>query len=207
MANKTNKTETTDIVEKPKRGRPRLSDEEKKQRAVMRANGELESFKRPDCTVQTDKGDNSKYLRHALATMGMPPIDISDARQVEERIQWYFVHCAEDDMKPTVNGLCNALGIHRDTLISWRSGEYRADTHQAIAVKAHRVLEELLECYMQNGKINPVSGIFLAKNLFGGYSDKQELVLTPNQSQLSSADPATIEAKYAELPDVDGEDE
>lgn len=201
------KTNNTDIVEQPKRGRPRLSDEEKKQRALMRKNGELESFKRPDCTVQTDKGDNSKYLRHALATMGMPPIDIANAKQVEERINWYFVHCAEDDMKPSVNGLCNALGIHRDTLHTWRTGEYRSDSHQAVVLRAYRLLEELWEDYMQNGKINPVSGIFLAKNMFVGYSDKQEVVLTPNQSQLSSVDVETIEAKYAELPDVDGEDE
>ena len=53
--------------------------------------------------------------------------------------------------------------------------------------------------YMQNGKINPVSAIFLAKNNFG-YADKQEYVLTPNQQQ-ETIDPATIEAKYAELPE------
>ena len=192
---------------KPKRGRPRLSDEEKRERALARKNGELESFKRPDRQVQADPGDNSRFLRHALATMGMPPIDISDPKQVEERINWYFVHCVENDMKPAVLGLCNALGINKDTLLSWRNGEFRANTHQAIAVRAHRVLEELWEYYMENGKINPVSGIFLAKNLFGGYSDKQELVLTPNQSKLSDVDPATIEAKYAELPDFGGEDD
>jgi hypothetical protein len=199
------KTTTTEIVEEPKRGRgrPRLSPEEKKERAVMRANGELPSVERPDRTIQAEPGDNAKYLRHALKTMGLPPIDISDAKQVEDRINWYFVHCAEDDMKPTVNGMCNALGIHRDTILTWRKGEYRADSHQAIIVRAHRVLEELWEDYMQNGKINPVSGIFLGKNLFGGYSDKQEVVLTPNTPGLSSADVATIEAKYAELPDVE----
>ena len=40
-------------------------------------------------------------------------------------------------------------------------------------------MEILWENYMQNGKINPVSGIFLGKNNFG-YQDKQEMVLTPN---------------------------
>ena len=40
-------------------------------------------------------------------------------------------------------------------------------------------MELLWENYMQNGKINPVSGIFLGKNNFG-YQDKQEMVLTPN---------------------------
>ena len=32
---------------------------------------------------------------------------------------------------------------------------------------------------MLNGKINPVSGIFLGKNNFE-YADKQEVVVTPN---------------------------
>ena len=194
---------TTEIIEEPKRGRgrPPLSAEEKKERKLMRQNGELPV--REDHKVNTEPGDNSRYLRHALATMGLPPIDISDPKQVEDRINWYFVHCAEDDMKPSVNGMCNALGIHRDTILTWRKGEYRADSHQAIIVRAHRLLEELWEDYMQNGKINPVSGIFLGKNMFGGYSDKQEVVLTPNTPGLSEADVATIEAKYAELPDVE----
>lgn len=192
----------TEIVEQKRgRGRPRLSEEEKRERKLMRQNGELPI--REDHRDNVNPGDNSRYLRHALKTMGMPPIDISDPKQVEERINWYFIHCADDDMKPTVNGMCNALGIHRDSLLAWRKGEYRADSHQAIIVRAHRVLEELWEDYMQNGKINPVSGIFLGKNLFGGYADKQEVVLTPNTPQLSDADVATLEAKYAELPDVE----
>lgn len=191
-------------IQKPSRGRPRLSDEEKRERKLMRQNGELPI--REDHRLKVAPGDNKQYLRHALATMGMPPIDISDPKQVEERIQWYFCHCAEDDMKPSVMGLCNALGVTRDTLISWRTGRYRADSHQAIAARAHAVLEELMETYMQNGKINPVSGIFLMKNNYG-YSDKQEYVLTPNTSGLPDVDTATIEAKYAELPDVDGDSE
>jgi hypothetical protein len=52
---------------------------------------------------------------------------------------------------------------------------------------------------MQNGKINPVSGIFLGKNNFG-YQDKQEYVLTPS-SGVEAVDAKTIEAKYAELPE------
>lgn len=188
---------------KPKRGRPPLTKEEKKERAIKRANGELPI--REDHQLKTDPGDNSRFLRHALVTMGMPPIDISDVTQVEERINWYFHHCIDNDMKPTVTGLCNSLGITRDTLIAWRTGKFRSDTHQATAAKAHLLLEELMEDYMQNGKINPVSGIFLMKNLYANFSDKQEVVLTPNTQTLSDADVATIEAKYAELPDVDGE--
>ena len=182
------------------RGRPALTEEEKRERALARKNGELAPGKSKFGEEYVQVGDNSKYLRHALATLNMPPIDIADAKQVSERLWWYFDHCAENDMKPTVNGMCNSLGIHRDTLHTWRTGEYRADSHQAIIMKAYRVLEELWEDYMLNGKINPVSGIFLSKNLFYGYADKQEFVLTPNNG-ISEADAATIAAKYDELPE------
>lgn len=192
---------------KPKLGRPRLSEEEKKRRAEMRKTGELpvQRRNRPDLQKfgeeYIEPGDNSKYIRHALATLNLPPIDIADPRQVEDRIDWYFHHCADNEMKPTVTGFCNALGVHKDTIRSWHVGEFRAGTHQDIIRRAYRVLEELWEDYMLNGKINPVSGIFLGKNQWTGYQDKQELVLTPNQGQIQEADVAAIEAKYAELPE------
>lgn len=143
-------------------------------------------------------GDNSKYLAHSMAVMNMPEINIADINQVEQRIGEYMTLCVQNDMKPTVMGFCNSLGISRMTLLDWRRGTYREETHQAVIIKAYGLLEELWESYMQNGKINPVSGIFLGKNNFG-YQDKQEYVLTPNQQ--SDVDPTTIAAKYDELPE------
>lgn len=182
------------------RGRPRLSEEEKKERAALRKTGEMPPGKANWGEEYVEKGDHSKYIRHALATWNLPPIDIADPKQVSGRIDWYFNHCAENEMKPTVTGFCNALGVHKDTIRSWYHGEFRADTHQAIICRAYGVLQELWEDYMLNGKINPVSGIFLGKNQWRDYVDKQEYVLTPNQ-QNNDVDPATIEAKYAELPE------
>lgn len=49
-----------------------------------------------------------------------------------------------------------------------------------------------LEDYMQNGKVNPVTGIFLSKNHFG-YQDKQEITVSANQDQAES--PEQIEQK------------
>ena len=164
---------------------------------LSRGRGGKNNF--PTNNLDVEPGDNSKYLRHALATKNMPPIDISDINKVQERLQWYFNHCAEDDMKPTVMGFCNSLGISRVTLMNWKNGTYRSDSHQKIILDAYALLEELWENYMQNGKINPVSGIFLGKNNFG-YQDKQEHVITPNTKEVEAADPLVIEAKYAELP-------
>ena len=60
-------------------------------------------------------------------------------------------------------------------------------------------LEVLWESYMTNGKINPVSGIFLGKNNFG-YQDKQEYVVTPN-TMTNDTPVDVIEAKYDALPE------
>ena len=151
-----------------------------------------------------EPGDNSRFLRHALTTLNMPPIDISDEKQVEARIKWYFNHCADNEMKPTVKGLCNAIGVSRNTLRTWYNEEYRGATHSAMIKKAYDLLEELWEDYMLNGKINPVSGIFLGRNHWG-YQDKIDLVVTPNNGQLDPADVTVIEQKYAELPDDIGD--
>lgn len=148
---------------------------------------------------QCEPGDNSKYLGHALTIARMPMVDLNDIEAVKERIDWYFDFCFANDMKPTVSGFCNSLKINRVTLLNWRNGTFRADTHQAVILERYAMMEELWENYMQNGKINPVSGIFLGKNNYG-YADKQEYVLTPNQQQ-ETIDPATIAAKYEELPE------
>lgn len=147
----------------------------------------------------TEPGDNSRYLRYALASWDLPPIDISDPKQVEQRIYDYFKFCVDNDRKPNMVGMANWLGVDRDTVKTWKNGEYRAETHSAVIKKAVLMLEELWVDYMQNGKVNPASGIFLGKNMFG-YKDTQDVVVTPNnpmgdyadQKQLSERIEATV---------------
>jgi hypothetical protein len=171
-----------------KRGRPKGTGGNERKDLSWSGNKELQP------------GDNSKFLRHALASWDLPPIDISDASQVAQRIEWFFSHCAEDDMKPTVTGLCNALGIDRSTFYRWGTGEFRkgeTSDHYTLVKKARNILEELWEDYMLNGKINPVTGIFLGKNHFG-YADKQEVVLTPNSPLGDTKDTKELEERYIE---------
>lgn len=145
---------------------------------------------------QTQKGDNAKFLRNALAAYNLPTIDIGDAKAVEERVGWYFNHCIENDMKPGIAGLCNALGISRMTFFNWQSkGSRDRKEHQIIAQRAKAILEDMMEQYMMNGKVNPVSGIFLMKNNFEGYYDRQDVVLTPG----NPLEPQKSESELKEL--------
>ena len=150
--------------------------------------------------LSTEPGDNQNFLAHALAIRDLPAIDTSDPVQVKQRIDDYFELCVEHDIKPSVKGFLNSLRVAKSTLWEWKQGNFRAGTHQQIILEAYDVLEALWEDYMMNGKINPVSGIFLGKNNFG-YADKQEYVLTPNTQQITPEDINAISSKYEELPE------
>lgn len=151
-------------------------------------------------TEYVEPGDNARYLRFALDNMNRPPIDISDEKQVERRIYEYFEDCVKADMKPNVVALANALGIDRSTLRSWKVGECRTLSHSPIVKKAFDALEELWVDYMQNGKINPASGIFIGKNHFG-YRDVADVVLTPGQQLSDQTSPEQMQKQIAALPD------
>ena len=126
-----------------------------------------------------EPGENTKFIRFALASWDLPPIDISDPKQVEQRIGEYFQHCADYDRRPQVVGMCNWLGISRDTLNSWKNGEYRSGTHSDIIKKAMSFLEEMWAEAMLTNRLNPATGCFMGKNWYQ-YADTQQIVVTPN---------------------------
>lgn len=148
----------------------------------------------------TEPGDNSRYLRLARASMDLPPIDISDAEQVEDRINLYFDFCEQNDKKPQKIEMANWLGIHIDTLHTWLNGEYRAETHSEPIKKANAILHSLWVDYLQNGKTNPASGIFLGKNMFG-YRDAIDLVPVQQNPLGDTLSAEEIAEKYKDLPE------
>lgn len=120
-------------------------------------------------------GDNAKFTSVAVQIAMLPKIDRNDPKAVEDRIWEYFRIMIDNDMKPGVSGLANALGMDRRSLITWVNGTRRAGQPQAdLAKNAYNLLNQLWEDYMLAGKVNPVSGIFLGKNNFG-YADRQEI--------------------------------
>lgn len=156
--------------------------------------------KRPDRseaqTVQTEPGDNRKYILHSLRLADLGRVDLKSVDEVIQRIRTYFEICAEDDMKPSVAGLALAMDIDRRYLWEIREGKKGKNPEVADALKkAMKILDLQMVDYMQNGKINPVSGIFLMKNNFG-YADKQEVVLTPNNPLGDTKDTKALEEKY-----------
>lgn len=182
MENKKNDDVVEQLVKKPRGG---------KNSPVIGDNG-----------LQVEPGDNTKYLMVSMQLMELPNIDLKDVEQVKARLSQYFRIQADNDLKPTVAGMGLALnGMDRRRLweirtdVPDRNKDLPPETRDTIK-KAYKLMENLWENYMQNGKINPVSGIFLGKNNFG-YQDKTEYVVTPNVQNDSDYNKDDIIARYA----------
>ena len=151
----------------------------------------------------TEPGDNAKYIGVSMQLFNMSKVDLHKPEEVQSRLAEYFQIHFDADLKPTVAGMAMALGIDRRRLWEIRAGAPLGGHTQldlpTLTVdsikKAYDFMENLWENYMQNGKINPVSGIFLGKNNFG-YQDKTEYVLTPNAHNDSDYNADDIRKRY-----------
>ena len=179
-----------------------MTDEEAKAAALAIAERESKKVRsRPDRTVQAEPGDNSKYTRHNMMLFELEPISFENAEEARNRTAEYFAICEQNDMKPSVAGYALALGIDRTNL--WRivsGATVKPDAVRNVLKRAYYMLNAQMEDYMQNGRINPVAGIFLSKNHFG-YQDKQEIEVAAKQDAESS--PEQLAQKYADAIPVD----
>nr|DAU09831.1 MAG TPA: Terminase small subunit [Caudoviricetes sp.] len=150
-------------------------------------------------------GDNTTLIGINIKLIGLPDIDMNNPTEVADRLSEYFRLYAEADVKPTVAGMAIALnGMSTNQLrcivhnrASGGDGYKPAITREVALVvkKAYSTLENLWESYMNSGKINPVSGIFLGKNNYG-YQDKTEHVVTANTTNESDFSVDDIKARY-----------
>ena len=177
-----------EIVKKPK-GKPRGGN----------------NWLKPENQFIGEPGDNTKVLNLSLQILNMPNIDMRNPVEVQQRLNDYFEMYAAQDMKPTVSGMALVLnGMSRQTL--WAIAHDRgtgSDGYKSalprevtdLIKKAYKSLEFLWENNFQNGKLNPVAGIFLGKNNFG-YQDKTEYVVTPNTQNDSDYNADDIRSRY-----------
>lgn len=155
-----------------------------------------------DNGLMLQEGDNAKILGVNIKLFNMPKVDLHDPEAVAERLTEFFMLYAENDMKPTVAGMGMALGLDRRRLWEIKVGATQGRETDTLPgevrdsiKKAYSLMENMWESYMNSGKINPVSGIFLGKNNFG-YQDKQEMVLTPNTQNESDFNEDDLRKRY-----------
>lgn len=168
LIEKNNATEPAADLVTRKRGRPK---------------GVKNKTIRKDRIDLTSPGENARMLSYSLALSRLPMIDYNNLEQVQARLNEYYDITVQYDSKPAIACLALAFGMSRVNLFDSLNGKSnRIKNPDCIFTikQAYNIITSQYEQMMNNGKINPVSGIFLMKNNFG-YKDNTEYTITTNQ--------------------------
>ena len=129
-------------------------------------------------TQELPEGKAAKYAAFIQHVYSWPAVPRDDIPALERRFEEYVNLCSDFDIKIGNQGAYLALGITKDIVYEWehqRSGSLQQ--HEFIKkVKAFCAFNR--EVMMQDGQINPVTGIFWQKN-YDGMKDVQDVVVTP----------------------------
>lgn len=136
---------------------------------------------------------------------GRPPT-FETVEQLQSAIMSYFEYIKlanEDDTRelkliPDIEGLAAHIGVTRDTLNRWENDNYNnfSDTIKSAknAIAAYKKQLGL------HGKIPPLV-LAMDMNNNHGYTQKQEVVVTPNSPLAVDTNPIDIASKYDTLPE------
>lgn len=143
------------------------------------------------------EGYNSRMIQFTMEIMPSEKLDYNDIEEMERRFMHYLETCAKYDMKIGNQAAYAAIGIDKGIAWEWVN---RCTTNPArtdFIKKVQKVCALYREGLMQDGKVNPVTGIFWQKN-YDGMKDQTEMVLTPNNPLGEQKDMKALEQKYLE---------
>lgn len=168
------------------------SNEVRRKRAFDdRQRKNLEVLKTEENKVAPEPKGNSKIIVHNLKLMKFKPVNRFDPKAVNKRGCEYLGLCAEDGIRPTVEGMALALGMVRVSFLDFCQGNIEGETDFLLQVykQLYAVLNNVMSETMMEAAIHPVVGIFYSKNNFG-YDDKAEIVVSERVKAQKSAEEA-----------------
>lgn len=140
----------------------------------------------------------AKAIKNNMVFFNMGVTPVKSDEELAERLNQFFMICAETQQIPSVEKMANCLGYHRQTLWDWETGRNKLGPNTSYIIKqAKQVLASIDAELAQEGKTQPVIYIFRAKNFYG-MKEQQDVVLSPAKGPES---PEDIARKYAELPE------
>lgn len=143
------------------------------------------------------EGYNTRRIRFMQAILPTEPLDRDDVEEMERRFAFYLEMCAQWDMKVGNMAAYAAIGIDKADAYEWSNRNLGNPARTAFIKKVQKVCAMYREGLMEDGKVNPVTGIFWQKN-YDGMKDQTEMVLTPNNPLGEQKDMKALEQKYLE---------
>lgn len=167
---------------------------DKKPRTVSNVQKGIVADQNPDLP----QGYNTCRIAFMQAILPTEPLDNDDVEEMERRFMRYLDLCAQWDMKIGNQAAYAAIGINKDLVYEWTHRLLGNPRRTDFVKKVQQFCAMYREGLMEDGKVNPVTGIFWQKN-YDGLKDQQEVVLTPNANPLGEQkDVEALKQKYLE---------
>lgn len=133
-------------------------------------------------------------IQIAMDIFQAPTPDLHDPQQVRDAIINYFASCQRNNTRPGNLGLYAALGMSRqdfnDVLRGKNKSKVSPDCIDMLK-KANRSIGAYRENLALNGKINPVTYIFMGKN-YDGLTDTQQIEVSAAPGPAAQQTPEEI---------------
>ena len=169
-------------------------DKQPRQKALSNTQKGIVADQNPDLP----QGYNTRRIAFMQEILPSEPLDNDDVDEMERRFANYLQKCAEWDMKIGNQAAYAAIGLNKDLVYEWTHRALGNPRRTEFVKKVQQFCAMYREGLMEDGKVNPVTGIFWQKN-YDGMKDQQEVVLTPNANPLGEQkDAETLKQKYLE---------
>ena len=160
-----------------------------------------------DNGIKASKADLSRMTGFIIDIYNSPTPNLHDEKEVHNAIMNYFLHCQEHNVRPGNLGLYACLGLSRQDYNDVIRGKNKSRVSPAcidMMKKAVRAIGVYREGLALEGKINPVTYIFMGKN-YDGLTDATQLEVTTTQGPAPMLSPAEIQKQIeADIP-IDSE--
>lgn len=145
----------------------------------------------PTKTNNFAERDKIIEFNNFVRELGNYPIDKKDPNVldvVKTHCDEYRKLCTEYEITPTWEGLALALGKTRQMITQWRDGSIQWAKDVGITEVLQREwswINSVLVSSMTDGRVDKITGIFLARNNFGYINEDQPLKKTEINVKLS----------------------
>lgn len=152
--------------------------------------------------------DNAELLTHVMQTFEIAKsVNTDDIDSLQNALLAYLQLCSQTNRRITNQGVYNALGVTRQTISLWATGQRHGNDprYRKFAETIKGICAQYREDMLVSGMINPVVGIWHQKN-YDGFRD-----YVPEEREASgvlapATDPSEIAERYRHLLDTGSEE-
>lgn len=124
------------------------------------------------------------------------PYAFSDLDELEKEMSEFFDLCSDKQIVPTITNLALWLGVDRDTI--YAHARNNNSPFSLVMKNCINYLHSIMQSGTVDGKINPVTYIFISKNDYGMRDDKN-ITVTPTTGDNTINNQATMSALQKQL--------